>query len=71
MADKTIVFHYPPKQVRNYVVNWKITAEKDDSYTPEQRAMLEDILQLIDVAIDTLQPTPVIITKNQNDSVKQ
>lgn len=55
--EKTLVFHYPPTQVRNYVEQWKQSADKDKTYKPEQKAMLEDILQLIDVAMNVLQPS--------------
>ena len=48
----------PPKQVRDYVEQWKKSAENDKSYKPEHRAMLDDILQLIDVAVKVLQPNP-------------
>lgn len=58
--EKTLVFHYPPKQVKEYVEQWKQSAEKDKSYKPEHRAMLDDILQLINVAIKVLQPNPVM-----------
>lgn len=62
MAEEksTLVFHYPPKQVRDYVEQWKKSAENDKTYKPEHRAMLDDILQLIDVAINVLQPNPVM-----------
>lgn len=62
MADEksTLVFHYPPIQVRDYVEQWKKSAENDKSYKPEHRAMLDDILQLIDVAVKVLQPNPVM-----------
>lgn len=62
MADEksTLVFHYPPKQVRDYVEQWKQSAENDKSYKPEHRAMLDDILQLIDVAVKVLESNPVM-----------
>lgn len=62
MADekRTLVFHYPPKQVRDYVEHWKQSAKNDKSYTPEHRAMLDDILLLIDVAVNVLEPTHVM-----------
>lgn len=61
MAEQqTLVFHYPPQQVKQYVEQWKETVDKDKSYKPEQRAMMDDILQLINVAINTLQPTPMM-----------
>lgn len=73
MAEEksTLVFHYPPKQVRDYVEQWKKSAENDKSYKPEHQAMLDDILQLIDVAVKVLQPNPVMQvqkgTKNNNN----
>jgi hypothetical protein len=73
MAEKqqTLVFHYPPTQVRNYVEQWKKSADNDKAYKPEHRAMLDDILQLINVAINVLQPTPMMQvqkgTKNNNN----
>lgn len=69
--EKTLVFHYPPSQVKSYVEQWKQSAENDKSYKPEHRAMLDDILQLINVAINVLQPTPMMQvqkgTKNNNN----
>lgn len=64
--QQTLVFHYPPQQVKQYVEQWKQSAENDKSYKPEQRAMLDDILQLINVAINVLQPTPMMQVQKGN-----
>lgn len=54
---KTLTFHNTPALTREYVNNWLIHARKDKN-TPAQIAILEDILQLIDVAIESLEPGP-------------
>ena len=54
---KTIEFHNTPGLTREYVNNWLIHARKDKA-TPAQIAVLEDVLQLIDVALSVLAPGP-------------
>lgn len=58
MADKTVIFHTPPKAVREYVKQWNESIKEKEDSKPEQLAMMEDILQLIDIAIEHLQPGP-------------
>lgn len=54
---KTIEFHNTPALTREYVNNWLIHARKEKK-APAQIAVLEDVLQLIDVALTVLQPGP-------------
>ena len=53
---KTIQFHNTPALTREFVNNWLIHAKKDKKVQPAQIAALEDVLQLIDVAISVLEP---------------
>lgn len=55
---KTLTFHNTPALTREFVNNWLTHARKDKKNTPAQIAMLEDVLQLIDVAIESLEPGP-------------
>ena len=55
---KTIKFHNTPALTREYVNNWLTHARKDKQAQPAQLAVLEDVLQLIDVALTTLEPGP-------------
>ena len=55
---KTIQFHNTPALTREYVNNWLIHAKKDKKIQPAQIAALEDVLQLIDVAMTVLEPGP-------------
>lgn len=54
--DKVIQFHNTPGLVREFVNNWLIHAKKDKKVQPAQLAMLEDVLQLMDIAISVLKP---------------
>lgn len=55
---KTIEFHNTPGLTREYVNNWLTHARKDKKAQPAQLAVLEDVLQLIDVALTVLEPGP-------------
>lgn len=55
---ETIKFHNTPAFTREFVNNWLIHAKKDKKIQPAQIAALEDVLQLIDVAISVLEPGP-------------
>lgn len=55
---KTIQFHNTPALTREYVNNWLTHARKDKNAQPAQLAVLEDVLQLIDVALTILEPGP-------------
>lgn len=56
--SKTIQFHNTPALTREYVNNWLTHARKDKKAQPAQLAVLEDVLQLIDVALTILEPGP-------------
>jgi hypothetical protein len=55
---KTIEFHNTPALTREVVNNWLVHAKKQKGTEPGQIAVLEDVLKLIDVAMDVLQPEP-------------
>ncbi len=55
---KTIEFHNTPGLTREYVNNWLTHAKKDKNISATQIAVLEDVLQLIDVALTVLEPGP-------------
>ena len=55
---ETIKFHNTPALTREFVNNWLIHAKKDKKIQPAQIAALEDVLQLIDVAMTVMEPGP-------------
>lgn len=55
---KTIEFHNTPAMTREVVNNWLVHAKKQKGTEPGQIAILEDVLKLIDVAMDVLQHEP-------------
>lgn len=55
---KTIKFHNTPALTREYVNNWLTHAKKDKNAQQAQLFVLEDVLQLIDVALTVLTPEP-------------
>lgn len=57
---KTIEFHNTPAMTREVVNNWLVHAKKQKGTEPGQIAILEDVLKLIDVAMDVLQPEPTV-----------
>jgi len=54
---KTIEFHNTPQFTREFVNNW-LTHVKKHNDSPTHIAVLEDVLQLIDVALTVLEPGP-------------
>lgn len=56
--EKTLSFHNTPALTREYVNNWLAHARKDKKQGPAAIAVLEDVLQLIDVAMSVLTPEP-------------
>ena len=56
--SKAIMFHNAPALTREFVNNWLLHAKKDKNTNPAQIAVLEDIVKLIDVAMQVLQPEP-------------
>lgn len=63
---KTIEFHNTPSFTREYVNNWLTHARKDKQAKPAQIAVLEDVLQLCDVALTVLQPGPAEPAQSNN-----
>ena len=55
---KTIQFHNTPTLTREYVNNWLTHAKKYKKAQQAQLFVLEDVLQLIDVALTVLTPEP-------------
>ena len=60
---KTLTFHNTPALTREYVNNWLIHAKKDAKATPAQISVLEDVLQMCDVALTVLQSGPAAPAK--------
>lgn len=54
---KTIEFHNTPQFTREFVNNW-LTHTKKHNHSETHVAVLEDVLQLIDVALTVLEPEP-------------
>lgn len=63
-GQKTLQFHNTPALTREFVNNWITHARKDKLTNPATIAVLEDILQLIDVAMTVLEPGPAEPGKN-------
>ena len=63
-GQKTLQFHNTPALTREFVNNWITHARKDKLTNPATIAVLEDILQLVDVAITVLEPGPAEPGKN-------
>lgn len=57
MANKVIQFHNTPRLVREYVNNWLTHARKEKK-SPAELAVLEDVLTMLDVALEFLEPGP-------------
>lgn len=57
-TQKTVTFNNPPLVVRAYTQQWLNSAKTNKDVTPAQIALMEDILQLIDVAMTILEPSP-------------
>lgn len=68
---KPIAFHNTPGLTREYVNNWLAHLRKDKQAQPAQIAILEDVLKLIDVAMQVLQPQPSEPTKMPEMTVKK
>lgn len=52
---KTIEFHNTPSFTREFVNNWLMHTKKHE-HSSVHVAVLEDVLQLIDVALTVLEP---------------
>ena len=55
---KTITFNNPPLVVRAYTQQWLNAQKVKKDATPAEVALMEDIVQLIDIAISVLKPGP-------------
>lgn len=62
---KTIEFHNTPGLTREYVNNWLTHIRKEKNHRAADVAVLEDILQLIDVAMTVLEPGPAAPENNK------
>jgi len=56
MEQKTIKFHNTPELTKAYVENWLVHARKDKQMTAAHIAAIEDILALINIAMQSLTP---------------
>lgn len=61
---KPIKFHNTPAFTREFVNNW-LTHAKKHKHPAVHIAVLEDMVQLIDVAITVLDPVPTESANNQ------
>ena len=57
-TPKTVTFNNPPLVVRAYTQQWLNDAKTKKDVKPAQIALMEDILQLIDIAMTILEPGP-------------
>lgn len=64
---KPIKFHNTPAFTREFVNNW-LTHAKKHKYPAVHIAVLEDMVQLIDVAITVLDPVPTESANNQKNN---
>ncbi len=62
---KTIEFHNTPSFTREFVNNWLMHTKKHE-HSPVHVAVLEDVLQLIDVALTVLEPGAAPENKKQS-----
>lgn len=61
---KTIEFYNPPLVVRALTQQWRNELKAKKNTKPAELALMDDIIQLIDIAISVLEPTP---TESGND----
>ena len=57
-SQNVIQFHNTPALTLEFVNNWLTHVRKEKATPPATIAVMEDILQLIDVAMTVLQPGP-------------
>ena len=55
-GEKTVALHFTPGYVLEYVKNLSAHSGKDKRNGPAERAMMEDIVTLIQIAVSVMQP---------------
>lgn len=56
--------NFPPKYVQDYVKKWAAEIKKDEKTEAAQKAMVDDIVTLVTIAVGVMQPTPEKPNKN-------
>lgn len=63
---KTITFHNTPGFYLEYTKNW-LAHQRKEKANPAEVAIVEDLCQLVEIAVSVLQPQP---TESANDNKK-
>lgn len=50
--------NFPPTYVQDYVKKWAAEIKKDEKTVEAQKAMADDIVTLVTIAVGVMQPTP-------------
>ena len=53
---KPLVLHYPPKYVVEFAKNWRKSMDGDEMNTPAQKAMVDDMIQMLQLAAKSMVP---------------
>lgn len=61
---KLVQMNFPPTYVQNYVKKWAEEIKKDEKMVEAQKAMADDIVTLVEIAVGVMQPTPEKPNKN-------
>lgn len=56
--------NFPPTYVQDYVKKWAAEIKKDEKTVEAQKAMADDIVTLVTIAVGVMQPTPEKPNKN-------
>lgn len=55
---KVVQMNFPPTYVQDYVKKWAAEIKKDEKTVKAQKAMADDIVTLVTIAVGVMQPTP-------------
>lgn len=61
---KVVQMNFPPTYVQDYVKRWAAEMKKDEKTEAAQKAMADDIVTLVTIAVGVMQPTPEKPNKN-------
>lgn len=61
---KLVQMNFPPTYVQDYVKKWAAEIKKDEKTVEAQKAMADDIVTLVTIAVGVMQPTPEKPNKN-------
>lgn len=61
---KLVQMNFPPTYVQDYVKRWAAEIKKDEKTVEAQKAMADDIVTLVTIAVGVMQPTPEKPNKN-------